>query len=609
MIDLHIHTTNSDGKRTVIETLKKAEELKLNVISITDHETCNSYNELDKIDVKKYFSGKIIPGVEIKCAYNGKIIDILGYGIDTKRMNEWLNEKYKYLTHSIRQEKYLRFQYNKLIGIGAILPNYEEIIWNKDHDWATVVMYKILKSNAENEKIIPRDMWESFEKYKYNYFYNDKSDFYLDKSKDYVQIKEAIEAIHKCNGKAFIAHVFIYDWAKDKKAFINDLISNYKFDGIECYYSKFTLEQIEYIKKVCKNSNLLLSGGSDSHGYPEIEIGIGKGNLEVPDEILDEWYNFKIIQGEEIMDLNIKKATRQSFGEELVNLGRDNNNVVVLDADLSGATKTNIFAKEFPNRFFDMGIAEQDMMGTAAGLSTCGKIPYASTFAVFATGRAYDQIRNSICYPNLNVKICATHAGITVGEDGATHQMLEDINLMRGLPNMKIISPSDDIQTKWAIREAANINGPVYIRLGRAGVPLIYDEKQNFEFGKAITFGDGIDGTVFATGIMVSEALRAKEILEKENINIRVVDIHTIKPIDKETIIKCAKETNKLISIEEHSIIGGLGTAIAEVLVDECPVKLIRMGMEDCFGRSGKAMELLEYYNLTYKDIISRFKS
>ena len=304
------------------------------------------------------------------------------------------------------------------------------------------------------------------------------------------------------------------------------------------------------------------------------------------------------------MDFENKKATRQSYGEAIASLGEKNGDIVVLDADLSGATKTNIFAKNFPDRFFDMGIAEQDMMATAAGFATCGKIPYASTFAVFATGRVYDQIRNSICYPNLNVKICATHAGITVGEDGATHQMLEDINLMRGLPNMIVISPSDDIQSKWAVEEASKINGPVYIRFGRAATPIIYDKNTKFEFGKGIQFGDGKDATVFATGIMVAEALKAKEELKKENINIRVIDIHTIKPIDKEIIIKSAKETKKLISVEEHSIIGGLGTAISEVLTDEYPVKLIRMGMKDCFGRSGNAMKLLEYYGLTSKEII-----
>ena len=308
------------------------------------------------------------------------------------------------------------------------------------------------------------------------------------------------------------------------------------------------------------------------------------------------------------MNFENKKATRQSYGEALAELGRENKDVVVLDADLAGATKTNIFAKEFPERFFDMGIAEQDMMATAAGFATCNKIPFASTFAVFATGRVYDQIRNSICYPNLNVKICATHAGITVGEDGATHQMLEDINLMRGLPNMTVISPSDDTQSKWAVKEAAKIKGPVYIRFGRAATPVIYDESTKFELGKAIQFGEGKRATIFATGIMVAEALKAKEELEKEGINIRVIDIHTIKPIDKEIIIKSAKETEKLISIEDHSVIGGLGTAISEVLTDKYPAKLIRMGMKDCFGKSGNAQALLKYFGLTSKEIIEEVK-
>lgn len=308
------------------------------------------------------------------------------------------------------------------------------------------------------------------------------------------------------------------------------------------------------------------------------------------------------------MDLNNKKATRQSYGEALVELGKVNNDVVVLDADLAGATKTNMFSKEFPERFFDMGIAEQDMIATAAGFATCGKIPFASTFAVFATGRVYDQIRNSICYPNLNVKIGATHAGITVGEDGATHQMLEDINLMRGLPNMTVISPADDAESKWAVNEAAKINGPVYIRFGRASTPAIYDENTKFEFGKAIMHGEGTDATVFATGIMVAEALKAQEALREEGINVRVVDIHTIKPIDDEMIIKCAKETKKLISIEEHSVIGGLGTAISEILTEKCPTKLVRIGMKDCFGKSGSAGELLKYYGLTAKEIIEEVK-
>ena len=308
------------------------------------------------------------------------------------------------------------------------------------------------------------------------------------------------------------------------------------------------------------------------------------------------------------MNFNEKIATRQSFGEALEKLGKDNKNVVVLDADLSGATKTNIFAKSFPERFFNIGIAEQNMLGIAAGLSTCNKIPFVGTFAVFATGRAYDQIRNSICYPNLNVKICGTHSGVTVGEDGATHQMLEDINLMRALPNMKIICPSDDIQTRWAIKEAAEINGPVYIRLCRLATPKIYEENQNFSFGKGVQFGDGTVATVFATGVTVSEALIAQERLKTEGINIRVVDIHTIKPIDKELIIKCAKETNKLISIEDHNIIGGLGTAISDVLVEEYPKKLVKLGVKDTFGKSGKATELLEYFGITSKAIKDEVK-
>ena len=303
------------------------------------------------------------------------------------------------------------------------------------------------------------------------------------------------------------------------------------------------------------------------------------------------------------MNLDKKIATRQSYGEALVNLGKKNKNIVVLDADLAAATKTGMFAKEYPNRFFDMGISEQDMMSTAAGISTCGKIPYVSTFAVFAAGRAYDQIRNSICYPKLNVKICATHAGITVGEDGATHQMIEDISLMRTLPNMKVMCTSDDIQTKWAVEEISKIDGPVYLRLCRLGSPIIYNENQKFEFGKGIQIGDGTEATIFATGITVSEALKAKENLEKQNINIRVVDIHTIKPIDKDLIIKCAKETRKIITIEDHNIIGGLGSTICEVLSSEYPTKVIRMGINDVFGKSGKAEELMKYFKITDKDI------
>ena len=307
------------------------------------------------------------------------------------------------------------------------------------------------------------------------------------------------------------------------------------------------------------------------------------------------------------MDENIKKATRQSYGEALLELGKENEQIVVFDADLASATKTNLFAKEFPNRFFDMGIAEQNMISTAAGMATCGKIPYASTFAVFAAGRAYDQIRNSVCYPKLNVKICATHAGITVGEDGATHQMIEDISLMRTLPNMTVISTSDDIQTKWAVKEINKINGPVYLRLSRLATPVIYDENQKFEIGKAVQIGEGTDATIFATGVTVSEALKAQEELKIKGIDVRVVDIHTIKPIDRDIIVKCAKETKRLISIEDHNIIGGLGSAISEVLTDEYPVKLTRLGINDTFGKSGKATELMKYFGITDEDLVKLF--
>lgn len=298
------------------------------------------------------------------------------------------------------------------------------------------------------------------------------------------------------------------------------------------------------------------------------------------------------------MNIEKKIATRQSFGEALKELGKENEEVVVLSADLAGATKSNVFEKEFPDRFINVGIAEQNMMGIAAGLAAYGKIPFATTFAMFAAGRAYEQIRNSICYPNLNVKICATHAGITVGEDGATHQMLEDLSLMRTIPNMTVMATSDDVQTKWAVKEIAKYQGPVYLRLARVATPVIYDENQKFEIGKMVQIGEGTDATVFATGVMVSEALKAREMLKQQGIDIRVVDVHTIKPIDKEMIVKCAKETKKLISIEDHNIIGGLGSAISEVLIEESPTKLIRMGIKDCFGRSGKAEDLLKYYKI-----------
>ncbi len=306
------------------------------------------------------------------------------------------------------------------------------------------------------------------------------------------------------------------------------------------------------------------------------------------------------------MNLDKKIATRASYGEALAEIGEDKR-IVVLDADLSEATKTNVFAKKYPERFFDMGISEQDMMSTAAGLASSEQIPYASTFAVFAAGRAYDQIRNSICYPCNNVKICATHAGVTVGEDGATHQMLEDISLMRTLPNMVVMCTSDDTETKWAVKEISKIDRPVYLRLCRLATPVIYEENQEFKIGKGVQIGEGTDGTVIATGVVVPEAIKAKEELAKKGIDIRVVDMHTIKPIDKELIVKCAKETKKIVTIEDHSIIGGLGSAVCEVLSTEYPTKVTRMGVKDTFGKSGKAEELLAYFGLTARNIVELF--
>lgn len=308
------------------------------------------------------------------------------------------------------------------------------------------------------------------------------------------------------------------------------------------------------------------------------------------------------------MVLDKKIATRQSYGEALAELGEENPNIVVLDADLSTATKTNIFAKKFPDRFIDLGIAEQDLIGTAVGLSTFGKIPYASTFAVFAAGRAYDQIRASVCYPKSNVKICATHAGITVGEDGATHQMIEDISMMRTLPNMTVICTSDDTQTKWAIKEISKINGPVYLRLCRLATPIIYEEQDigKFKIGKAIQIGEGTDASIIATGVTVSEAIKAQEQLKEKGINVRVIDVHTIKPIDREMLIKCAKETKRIITVEDHNVIGGLGSAVCEVLSEEYPVKVERMGINDTFGMSGKAEELLKYFKIDSDSIIEK---
>ena len=301
-------------------------------------------------------------------------------------------------------------------------------------------------------------------------------------------------------------------------------------------------------------------------------------------------------------------ATRESFGKALEELGEENDKIVVLDADLYSSTKTEYFKKRFPDRFFNLGIAEADMIGTAAGLATCAKIPFVSTFAAFATGRVYDQIRTSIAYPKLNVKICATHAGITVGEDGATHQMIEDINLMRGMPNMLVMSTSDDIQTKWAVKEIAKYNGPVYLRLTRYKVPTIYDNKTKFEIGKGIQIGDGTDASIIATGVTVAEALKAKEELKEGGIDVRVIDIHTIKPIDKDLIIKCAQETDRIITVEDHNIIGGLGSSVCEVLSENYPKKVTRMGIDDTFGRSGRAEDLMKYYGIDKDAIIEEIE-
>lgn len=277
-----------------------------------------------------------------------------------------------------------------------------------------------------------------------------------------------------------------------------------------------------------------------------------------------------------------KIATREAYGKALVKLSNINENVVVLDADLSKSTKTAEFKAVAPERFINMGIAEANMMGVAAGLSTCGKIPFASTFAMFAAGRAFEQIRNSICYPNLNVKICATHAGLTVGEDGATHQSVEDISLMRSIPGMTVINPCDAVETEAAILAIADYNGPCYVRLGRLAVNVINDEKNyKFEIGKGITLSEGTDVTIVATGMMVELALEAKEELVKDGINARVINIHTIKPIDSELLIKAAKETGAIVTVEEHSIIGGLGSAVSEVLSEECPVPVLKVGIQD----------------------------
>ncbi|MCC5909092.1 MAG: transketolase family protein [Clostridiaceae bacterium] len=300
-----------------------------------------------------------------------------------------------------------------------------------------------------------------------------------------------------------------------------------------------------------------------------------------------------------------KIATREAYGEALIELGEKNPKVVVLDADLSKSTKTSGFGEKYPERFFNMGIAEQNLMGTAAGLATTGKIPFASTFAMFATGRAFEIIRNSIGYPKLNVKICATHAGLTVGEDGASHQALEDIACMRVIPNMTVIVPADAVEAKAAIHAVANMEGPAYVRLGRSGVPVLNDENNyDFEIGTGVMLKEGTDVTIIATGIMVSEAMEAAEELDAKGISTRVINIHTIKPIDQDIIVKAARETGTIVTAEEHNIIGGLGSAVAEVVSENHPVPVKRIGTMDTFGESGKPQELLEKYGLTKEHIV-----
>ena len=302
-----------------------------------------------------------------------------------------------------------------------------------------------------------------------------------------------------------------------------------------------------------------------------------------------------------------KKATREAYGAALAEFGSDER-IVVLDADLSKSTKTDSFKKVYPERFVNVGIAEGNMMSVAAGLSACGKIPFASSFAMFAAGRAFEQIRNSICYPKLNVKIGATHAGISVGEDGATHQCLEDIGIMRTLPNMTIINPANAAEARLAVKAAIDHEGPVYMRFGRLAVPTIFGEDYKFELGKGVQLADGKDVSIIATGLMVPYALEAKTALAEIGIDARVINIHTIKPIDSEIIIKAARETGAIVTAEEHNIIGGLGSAVAEVLAENAPAPMLRVGTRDVFGRSGVPARLFEIYGLDTKTIVEKAK-
>ena len=304
-----------------------------------------------------------------------------------------------------------------------------------------------------------------------------------------------------------------------------------------------------------------------------------------------------------------KIATRESYGNALVELAKEHDNVVVLDADLAAATKTGIFKKANPDKFFDCGIAEANMMGIAAGLSTTGKVPFASTFAMFAAGRAYEQIRNEIGYPHLNVKIGATHAGISVGEDGATHQCCEDLALMRTIPGMVVMNPSDDVEAKAAVKAALDHEGPVYIRFGRLAVPVINDRPDyKFELGKGVVLREGKDVTLVATGLEVSETLEAAKKLAADGIDAKVINIHTIKPLDEELIVAAAKETGKVVTIEEHSVIGGLGSAVCDCLSEKAPTKVLKIGVNDTYGESGPAVELIKKYGLDSEGIYAKVK-
>ena len=300
-------------------------------------------------------------------------------------------------------------------------------------------------------------------------------------------------------------------------------------------------------------------------------------------------------------------ATRESYGAALVELGKKNENIVVLDADLAASTKTGMFQKQFPDRHFDCGIAEANMMSIAAGLAAAGKIPFASSFAMFAAGRAYEQVRNSIGYPHLNVKIGATHAGISVGEDGATHQCNEDIALMRSIPGMTVINPADDVEARAAVFAAAEYEGPVYLRFGRLGVPVLFDEQPYpFEWGRIVTLRDGSDVTIAATGLMVERALQAADVLAQQGISARVLDVHTLKPIDRDTILKAAAETRGIVTAEEHSVIGGLYSAVCETVCGEVPCRVKPVAVMDVFGSSGPALDLLELYGLNAETIVAK---